>query len=563
VRDDAVTAAPAADDDVTAAHATDDDVTATHLTDDPGLTDDADPTQPAVECPPVRPAARGGATLIGRPSTFGTEGGGDALPEVGEVLAGKFRIERVIAKGGMAAVLLAEHLQLRVPVAIKFLLPEALAHEDAIARFLREARSAVRIRSEHVVRIMDVGALENQVPYMVMEYLEGTNLSDFVRRDGPLAAATAVTYLLQACDAIAEAHHLGIVHRDLKPGNLFLTNRVDGSPLIKVLDFGISKVARIDSEGDQSLTNANILMGSPLYMSPEQVQQTKTVDARADVWALGAILYYLLTGVPPFDTEMLLGLWRMILSDPAPRLRARRPDASPELEAIILKCLEKRPAERPQTVSSLARMLRPFAPKRSPTLLGRIVRVFDAFPTRPRLATVDEVVAATDGADRHARSGVLPLGSAGDAEVRPAAVRPRWMTLLAAFLGSLVVGMALAYGAWSLARGDRGGADAVDTRPPPGDPPGATGRAIPARTSVGAVAPDGPPSAMASDAGVAAGPSHAASAPASDIDESLLGETIELSDRAKDPGRVRPTYGRGAKAAKPKKGVKKPAGRRR
>src|SRR5471030_1100734 len=145
----------------------------------------------------------------------------------GDVLAGKFRIERILGQGGMGVVVAATHIQLDERVALKFLLPEALANTDAVARFAREARAAVKIKSEHVVRVSDVGTLESGSPYMVMEYLQGQDLADWVRHSGAMRIPDAVEFVLQACEAIAEAHAMGIVHRDLKPANLFVTRRVD------------------------------------------------------------------------------------------------------------------------------------------------------------------------------------------------------------------------------------------------------------------------------------------------------------------------------------------------
>mgnify|MGYP001062724726 FL=1 len=217
----------------------------------------------------------------------------------GDLLAGKYRIERVLGRGGMGVVVSAVHEALDERVALKFLLPEALANQEAVQRFLREARAAVKIRSEHVARVTDVGTLESGAPYMVMEYLDGVDLARYLESRGPLPVPEAVEYMLQACEALAEAHALGIVHRDLKPANLFRIERVDGTPSIKLLDFGISKVIA----HQVALTQTSSMLGSPLYMAPEQMTSSKHVDARADVWALGIILFELVTGEPPFQGD--------------------------------------------------------------------------------------------------------------------------------------------------------------------------------------------------------------------------------------------------------------------
>ncbi|HSQ66686.1 MAG TPA: serine/threonine-protein kinase [Polyangiaceae bacterium] len=279
----------------------------------------------------------------------------------GQILAGKYRIERVLGQGGMGVVVAALHVQLDERVAIKFLLPEALESAETVARFAREARAAVKIKSEHVARVSDVGALESGAPYMVMEYLEGQDLSALVRTRGPLAVSEAVLYLLQAIEAIAEAHALGIVHRDLKPSNLFLTRRADGTPLIKVLDFGISKITHGAGVPDAAMTTTNAVLGSPMYMAPEQMVSTRDVDGRADVWALGIVLYQLLAGRAPFDGTTMTELCARILQEPPAPLRAFRVDVPPALEAAILCCLEKDRVRRFHTVADLAGALAPFA----------------------------------------------------------------------------------------------------------------------------------------------------------------------------------------------------------
>ena len=212
----------------------------------------------------------------------------------GEILAGKYRVERLLGSGGMGMVVAAHHLDLDEKVALKLLLPGAATNPMLVARFVREARAAAKIKSEHVARVTDVGQLEDGSPYMVMEHLEGSDLAAYLTRTGPLPVAEAVDFVLQACEALAEAHGLGIVHRDLKPANLFCVQRVDDQRSIKVLDFGISKIS-VDT-ASQSLTQTSALMGSPLYMSPEQMQSARTVDARADIWSLGVILFELLAG---------------------------------------------------------------------------------------------------------------------------------------------------------------------------------------------------------------------------------------------------------------------------
>jgi serine/threonine-protein kinase len=230
---------------------------------------------------------------------------------------------------------------------------------EAVARFVREARAAAKIKNEHVARVTDVGQQENGAPYMVMEYLEGSDLSRVLLERGPLPFEQAVDFILQACEALAEAHSIGIVHRDLKPANLFCVEKPDGGVSIKVLDFGISKV--VSSESTDSMTRTSATLGSPLYMSPEQMQRAKGVDARTDLWALGIILFELLTGKPAFDGVTLTELVFKIATEAPRPLRELRPDAPEGLERVITRCLEKSREARFQTVAELANALRDFA----------------------------------------------------------------------------------------------------------------------------------------------------------------------------------------------------------
>jgi serine/threonine protein kinase len=285
------------------------------------------------------------------------------VPQPGEVLAGKYRVERVLGIGGMGVVVAAMHLELDERVAVKFLAPNMPAQPDAIARFVREAKAAIKIRSDHVVRVLDSGKLDSGAPYIVMEYLDGLDLHAVLEAEGPLSVDLAVDYVIQACDAIGAAHALGIIHRDLKPGNLFLTKRSDGSGLVKVLDFGISKVMSGSAiSAPAGLTTTTTIMGTPAFMSPEQLRSTRHVDARADIWSMGTILFALLTGEPPYAGESTADIAAKIIRDPPPPLRALRPDAPEGLEQVIACCLEKDPDARYSGIAELAEALLPFAP---------------------------------------------------------------------------------------------------------------------------------------------------------------------------------------------------------
>jgi serine/threonine protein kinase len=296
--------------------------------------------------------------------------------EPGTLLADKYRIERVLGRGGMGVVALAYHIQLEQRVAIKLMLPEAMISPDAVTRFVREARAAARISSEHVARVFDVGSLASGAPYIAMEFLEGADIGELLARHGRLPAADTVEFVLQACEALAEAHAAGIVHRDLKPGNLYLANRVDGQRLIKVLDFGISKMTSpAGSSPGAPMTHTSALMGSPLYMSPEQLTSSKNVDARSDVWSLGVVIYEMLTGAQPFQGETLPQVCMAIMTAEPQRLVEHAAGVPPLLASVVERCLQKRPEARYQSVAELAQALLPLASARGLQSVERISRV--------------------------------------------------------------------------------------------------------------------------------------------------------------------------------------------
>jgi serine/threonine-protein kinase len=365
----------------------------------------------------------------------------------GEVLAGKYRVERILASGGMGVVVAAHHLQLDEKVALKFLLPESLASQDAMARFDREARAAVKIKSEHVARVTDVGRLETGAPYIVMEYLEGRDLDAWLEKLGPIPVEQAVEFVLQACEAIAEAHVLGIVHRDLKPANLFCVRRADGLLSIKVLDFGISKVSG-PAQG-KGVTTATSTVGSPLYMSPEQLRSATDVDTRTDIWALGVILYEICSGRVPFDAETTSGLAIEIATAPPVPLSRVRPGLPPGFEEVVMRCLEKDRDARFQTVADLAVALRDYGPKRATHSVERILGTMRAAgmsiavlpPSGRHRSQYAETVA--DGAAGVARGPVAGPRATVATWGRTGSTPRRGRTALAAMIvgaGVLVVG---------------------------------------------------------------------------------------------------------------------------
>lgn len=282
----------------------------------------------------------------------------------GFVIDGKYEIEQQLGIGGMGIVFAARHLQLSQKVAIKVLLPGAASRPEIVARLLREARAAASIESDHVVRILDVGTLESGAPYIVMEHLDGIDLGALLDAEGAMTVRAAADAVLQVCEALAEAHALGIVHRDLKPSNLFRVARRDGTTSIKVLDFGISKAALATSAHDSSgarLTDDSSVIGTVLYMSPEQLRSPTNVDARADIWSLGVVLHELLTTQFPFEATSLPEVTLKIALDEAPSVRLSRPEIDPAMAAIVLRCLAKAPRDRYANVAELANALAPFA----------------------------------------------------------------------------------------------------------------------------------------------------------------------------------------------------------
>lgn len=302
----------------------------------------------------------------------------------GDVLGGKYRIDGELGAGGMGVVLSATHLELDAPVAIKVMRDELARNEEIVGRMLFEARAVARLKSSHVVRVLDVARLESGAPYIVMERLEGRDLSKVLIERGPLPVDETVDYVLEACQCLMEAHALGIIHRDLKPENLYLAATREGN-VIKVLDFGISKNTGISPGlSPRSVpTSAGYVIGSPYYMSPEQMRASD-VDARADIWSLGAILYELLSGRCPFEGESLPVVCSGVLSEaeaqPVSNLAPHIPEG---LARVVARCLRKDREARFANVTDLAVALAPFASEEGQRVIDR--------RTRPTLSSIQEL----------------------------------------------------------------------------------------------------------------------------------------------------------------------------
>ncbi len=332
-----------------------------------------------------------GATFMmsGAPAEPRYESGARAISDLrsaeaplvaGDVIDGRYVIERGLAEGGMGVVYLARHVELEQPVAIKFLRADLCDRPNVVQRFLNEARAVASLRGDHIVRVIDVGQMASGRPFLVMEHLEGVDLDALIEREGPLGIERAVDYVLQVCDALKEAHDKHIIHRDIKPENLFLQNGHHGK-VVKVLDFGLAK--RVDS--NPGLTGPQDSMGSPYYMSPEQIITPHAVDARTDIWSVGVVLYRFLTGAVPFAGTTMTEVYAGVLNATPMPPSALNSAIDPALDAIVLGCIQKDVELRFRTISELTLALQNYADRRGSRVLRPAVRHFAAEDDSPVL----------------------------------------------------------------------------------------------------------------------------------------------------------------------------------
>ncbi len=442
---------------------------------------------------------------------------------IGEIFIDKYRVDSILGHGGMGVVALCTHLALNERVAIKMLRRDVLDDADAVERFMREAQAASKLKSEYVARVTDVGRSRTNVPYMVMEYLEGLDLGDLLDDRGYLGLPWAIEITLQACEALAEAHSLGIVHRDVKPSNLFVTWRPDGSALIKVLDFGISKAL---TGGAMELTQTQSLLGTPAYMSPEQMRSARQVDARTDIWSLGTVLYELIEGHRPFEAESFSEMCVKVAVDP-PTPMKKAPAA---LQQVVMRCLAKLPEQRYSSMAELGHDLVPFShdPHQAQVLVERMTR------TLRRSAVMDWEAAVRElpGPERTPEPAApasspaipMPLMSAVAAAAPlvtetyavPRRKPRRGIAIAVAIAGAATIGVALSRARDARVRSPSPAASrirsAMPTEPSADEHPAPAGSAAPSRRTAEPIAPARPANHGGDATGQAAGDSKRAPA---------------------------------------------------
>ena len=270
------------------------------------------------------------------------------LDYTGQILDGRYRIQKLLGRGGMGSVYLAEHISIEKKVAVKFLRAEFVEKPDILKRFHREAKTAVSIRHRNIIDVSDMGISEANEPYIVMEYLEGESLAAMIKRTGPISLSAACAVMEPVLSALLAAHEKGVIHRDLKPENIFLAYEEAQTPLVKIIDFGISKLT---SSEHSNVTMTGMMIGTPAYMSPEQIRGKREVDHRCDIWAMGVVLYEMLTGRLPFTGDNSVSLLAAVMTDDPTPPKISYEDFPAEAEPLLMKVLSKNPENRPQSAA--------------------------------------------------------------------------------------------------------------------------------------------------------------------------------------------------------------------
>ncbi len=375
----------------------------------------------------------------------------------GTLLMGKYRLERELGSGGMGVVLEATHVALGQTVAVKLLNAQHAQSAEVVARFLREARIAATLPSDHIARVSDVGTTEAGIPYIVMERLVGRDLDAELAQRGKLPVSEAVDLMLEACEGVAMAHAHGLVHRDLKPANLFLAERPLRPRVLKVLDFGLSKD---DNNKQGALTGTETVFGTPQYMSPEQIQSARNVDARSDQHALAMILYEMLTGQPPYSAESVTQLIVVIATRPPPHARNVRPEVPVELDEALVRAMAKPAPDRFADLGAFARAIAPFggpdarmrADLVTQALAGAGVHV-DPNPSRPSRVPTDQAITVPHAmAETHA-AVTRPM-------IRPDERTRNKRLVIAAVLSAVVLAVVVLLLVVEATKGDAASADA-------------------------------------------------------------------------------------------------------
>jgi serine/threonine protein kinase len=417
-------------------------------------------------------------------------------PSLGSILAERYRINSVLGVGGMAVVFAAHHIHLDQRVAVKLLRPELARDPDVVARFVREGRAAVKLTGEHIVRVFDVAKLDTGEAYMVLEHLDGEDLGKRIEKTGePLLITHAVDIVLETCAALAEVHAIGIVHRDLKPANIFLMRTPGNVESVKVLDFGISKVvgglAGVENLG---ITTTTTMLGTPVYMSPEQLASSKDVDARTDIWALGIVMYEIVSGVRPFQRATLAETCAWVYTQAPTPLAELRPDVPPAVAEAIMRCLEKDLAQRYSSVAELAFAIAPFGTARSQRALEHVASFASRLPP-PNLAPRPLEPTAATASTHELATHELASNATPAAPKKSSSVRLVAALTLGAVVGLGVLAAVRADARRSVARATASATPATPATPSVISPSSASSRidAAPTDSAFASESPPAPP----------------------------------------------------------------------